>query len=159
MSDRARNLADQFGAAQSELIDTVQSIPDDKWNLTCQNDERSVGVMAHHIGMSISGTFEAVRLAGTGQPVPPMSWEMINTMNANHAIEYANVTKDEALECIRTNGEHVQKEIAQLSDETLDREILLPLIGQDHVTVESVIQSLVIGHLHMHLPDIKATVA
>lgn len=159
MSERAQALADKFEAVHNDLVQTVESIPDDKWQLTCQNDERPVGVMAHHIGMSYSGTFEAVRLAGTGQPVPPMSWDMINAMNAEHAVANASCTKEDALGVIRKNGAHVHKEIAALSDEQLDKTVHFPLIGVDNPTVEDIIDMLVIGHVGMHLPDIKATVA
>lgn len=159
MSARAQALADQFEAAYKELLKTVESIPDDKWTLTCQNDERSVGVLAQHIGMSISGTFEAARLAGTGQPVPPLSREMIDSMNANHAMEHASCSKSDALDVIRKNGTHVHKELAEMTDAQLDQEDHFPLIGADTVTAEAIVEKLVIGHMQMHLPDIRATVA
>jgi hypothetical protein len=159
MGERSQALADRFKAAHRELVETVENIPDDKWGVTCQNDERSVGVVAHHIGSSISTTFEAARMAGTGQPVPPMSREMIDSMNATHAMEHANCSKADALQVIRTNGEHVQRDLAQMPDDQLDREIHFPLIGADKVTVEKLIDALVIGHMQMHLPDIRATVS
>lgn len=159
MGARSQALAEKFAAAHSELVETVESIPDDKWQLTCQNDERPVGVVAHHIGSSYLPMFEAVRMAGSGQPVPAMSWEMINSMNAQHAIEHANCSKDDALEVIRTYGSHVQQELAGMDDSQLDREVRFPLIGTDDLIVESMLEGLVIGHIGMHLPHIKATTA
>ena len=159
MGERSQALADRFEAAHKELLETVESIPDDKWSVTCQNDERSLGVMAHHIGSAIGYTFESARMAGTGQPVPPMSGEMIHAMNAKHAMEHANCSRAEALEVIRTNGEHVHKDLAAMPDEQLDRKLYFPLIGEDEVTVEKLIDALVIGHMKMHLPDIRATIA
>jgi hypothetical protein len=159
MSERAQALADQFEAAYNELLETVEGIPDDKWKLTCQNDERSVGVVAHHIGSSITGTFEAARMAGTGQPVPPLSRDMIDSMNAKHAMEHANCSKSDALDVIKSNGTHVHKELAGMTDEQLDQEVRFPLIGADKVTAEAIVEKLVIGHMMMHLPDIRATVA
>jgi hypothetical protein len=159
MGERSQALADKFEAAHNDLISTIESIPDDKWQLTCQNDERPVGVVAHHVGVSYASTFESVRMAGTGQPVPPMSMEMFNAMNAEHAVENASCTKEDALAVIRKNGSHVHSEMASLDDALLDREVHFPLFGPEPVTVERMLDMLVIGHINMHLPDIKATVA
>jgi hypothetical protein len=159
MGERSQALADKFEAAHNDLVSTIESIPDDKWQLTCQNDERPVGVVAHHVGVSYTTTFESVRMAGTGQPVPPMSWEMLNAMNAEHAVENASCTKEDALAVIRKNGSHVRSEMANLDDAMLDRDVHFPLFGPDPVTVERMLDMLVIGHIGMHLPHIKATVA
>lgn len=160
MSERAQRLADKFEQARNNLIATVESIPDDKWSLICQNDERPVGVVAHHVGTAFSYTFEAAELAGTGQPVPPMTMELVNAGNAKHALEHGNCSKEDALEVIRKNGDHVRKGIAAMSDEHLDRRVNFPLVGgSDPVTVEQILDRLVIGHINVHLQDIKATVA
>jgi hypothetical protein len=159
MGERAQALADRFEAAHNDLVSTIESIPDDKWQLTCQNDERPVGVVAHHVGVSYTSTFEAVRMAGTGQPVPPMSLDMLNAMNAEHAVENASCTKEDALAVIVKNGNHVRDEMANLDDALLDRDVHFPLFGPEPVTVERMLDMLVIGHIGMHLPNIKATVA
>lgn len=159
MGDRAQRLAAKFDQAHNDLVQTVESIPDDKWQLTCLNDERPVGVVAHHIGTAYAYTFEAAELAGTGQPVPPMSLEMTKAMNAEHAIQHGTCSKADALKVLRENGEHVRNGISAMSDEQLDRKLNFPLVGENDVTVEHVIDRLVIGHIGMHLPYIKQTVA
>jgi hypothetical protein len=159
MSARSQSLADKFEKANNEVISVIEAIPDDKWALICQNDERPVGVVAHHLGVSYANTFEVVRMGGTGQIVPPMSREMLDNMNAKHAVEHASCTKADALGVIRENGARVKDGIAAMDDETLDREMHFPLFGADPVTIEKMLDSLVIGHIYMHLPDIKATVS
>ena len=159
MSDRAQALADTFGAAHDETVKTVKGIPDDRWSARCADDERTAGVVAHHVAGSYESTFGIAQLGASGQPLPQVSWDMIHDRNAQHAAEKGNCTKEETLALLREGGERTNSGIAGMSDEQLDQTLVLPLFGPDEMTVEQLIDRLVIGHVSMHLPSLKGAVA
>jgi hypothetical protein len=133
-------------------------MPDDRWGARCSDEERTVGVVANHIADSYESTFGIAQLGAAGQPMPQVSWDMIHDMNARHASENGNATKEETLVLLREGGEKVKSGIAGMSDEQLDQSLAL-LFGSDEMTVEQLIDALVIGHVSLHLPSIKEPVA
>lgn len=159
MSDRAQALADKFGTAHDETVKTVEGIPDDRWSSACHDEERAVGVIANHIASSYESTFGIAQLGASGQPLPQVSWDMIHDRNAQHAAENGSCTKEETLALLREGGERTKSAIAAMSDEQLDQTLVLSLFGPDEMTVEQLIDGLVIGHIGMHLPSIKEPVA
>lgn len=161
MSTRAQTLAATFADTNHEVISTVEGIPDDRWGEPCADpdEKRSVGVVANHIADSYESTFGIARLASAGQPMPSVSWNMIHDMNAQHAAASSGATREETLTLLRERGDAVKSGIASLSDEQLDMTLVLPLFGPDEMTVEQLINALVIGHSSTHLPTIKGQVS
>ncbi|MBA2453756.1 MAG: DinB family protein [Chloroflexia bacterium] len=159
MSDRAQSLADKFEDAHNEIVKTVEEMSEDRWKAICAGEERTVGVVAHHVATSYGGTFGLVQLGASGQPMPELSRDMVDGGNAQHATGNASCTKEETLALLREDGERVRSGIAGMSDEQLDQKLVLSLFGPDEMTVEQLIDGLVIGHIGMHLPSIQSTVA
>lgn len=159
MSDRAQALADKFGDASNEMVRTVEGMSDNQWRAVCAGEERTAGVVAHHVASSYDGTFGIAQLGASGQPMPEFSSDALHGINAQHASDNANCTKEETLALLHEGGERVKSGIAGMSDEQLDRRLALPLFGSDEMTVEQLIDGLVIGHINMHLPSIQETAA
>jgi hypothetical protein len=80
----------------------------------------------------------------------------VDAGNAQEAQESANVTKDEALQSIRSNGQAMAQVLRGLSDEQLDRGG--SLFGMP-MTTEQFIQNIVISHPREHLQSIKQGMA
>ncbi|MBA2452946.1 MAG: DinB family protein [Chloroflexia bacterium] len=159
MSERAQAPADKFEDAHNEIVTTVEEMSEDRWKAMCAGEERTVGVVAHHVASSYASTFGIAQLAASGQPLPTVSWDMIHDMNAKHASENSTCTKAETLALMRGEGERVRSGIAELSDGQLDQKFVLPAFGPDEITVEFLINMLVIGHVGMHVPSIQAPAA
>ncbi len=159
MSDRAQALADKFGDAHSDVVKTVEGMSDDQWRAVCAGEERTAGVVAHHVASSYDTTFGIAHLGAFGEPMPQLSWDAVHGINAQHASGNASCTKEETLAILKDRGPAVKSAIAQLSDEQLDKTLVLPLFGPDEMTVEQLIEAFVIGHIGMHLPSIQETVA
>lgn len=87
---------------------------------------------------------------------PDLNWDMLNEINARHARDYADCTKDETLEMLLANGEYTANAIRSLDDEALDIQHSIPMFGPDPITVEQFIEYVVIGNHHAHLPSIRA---
>jgi DinB superfamily len=152
MPTRVEDLAAQFEATTQNAIDVVQSCSDAKWRTPVPDDGRTVGVLAHHMAagdVPIGGLVQAI---ANGAPMPPLTAEMINQGNANHAQQFANVTKDEAVEALRQNGVHAAAILRALTDAQLDRSA--QFLGTQWTT-ESAIQQILIGHIAGHTETIR----
>lgn len=104
MSERAASLAAAFEQANNDLIAAVERCTPDQWGRTCQDEGWSVGVAAHHVAANHPMILGLVQTVANGQDLPPITMEMIDAGNAQHAQEYANVTREEALAVLRREG-------------------------------------------------------
>jgi DinB family protein len=154
MSARTEDLAMQFEAASNDAIAFVRSCPDSKWRAAVPNDGRSVGVLAHHLGTGDIPISQLVEVVAKGQPMPPLTREMIDQGNAQHAAQFANVSKDEALAALENNGKQAAALVRGLNDEQLDR--TANVLGNQW-TAEQVIQNILIGHIRAHLAEMQQT--
>ena len=104
MSGQAQILADQFEQVNRDAIATIDRCTDADWQKTCANDERTVGIVAHHLAESHMGIAGLAQMAATGQPLPPLTREMIDQGNAKQAAEHTSCTKQETRELLQRNG-------------------------------------------------------
>ena len=80
---------------------------------------------------------------------------MIHSSNAEHAAENAGVTKEESLKALRENSAALTSFITGLDDDALGRSQNWEAFGGE-VSVESLIDNLVIGSGGGHLEKMKA---
>jgi hypothetical protein len=156
MSGRAEELAKRFEQTNDEVIAAVQSCSDEQWRKTCSGEQWSVGVTAHHIGTSHVPIAELVRALATGQPVPPLTSEMLDAGNAEHARQFADCTKQETLDLLRRGGREAADILRGLSDGQLDNGAELPLLGGRHMSAAEIAELGLIGHPRGHLESIRA---
>src|ERR1700730_13948323 len=103
MPTHAETLAAQFEAATNDAIQEVRNCSDAKWRLAMPNDGRTVGVVAHHMATGDLPILGLVQAIASGQPMPPITPEIINQGNAQHAQQFANVTKAETIQLLQQN--------------------------------------------------------
>jgi hypothetical protein len=156
MSGRAEELAKRFEQANDELISTVQSCSDEQWRKTCSGEEWSVGVTAHHVGTAYGPIAKLVRALATGQPVPPLTSEMLDAGNAEHARQFANCTQEETVELLRSGGRAAADLLRGLSDEQLDNGTELPMLSGRRMSAAEIAELGMIGHPKGHLESIRA---
>ncbi len=156
MSDRARALADDFERTNGELIQLVEELSEAEWATRTTAEGWSVAVTARHVAAAHGFIARRVRAVAEGQSLPPMPPGGIDARNARDAEQYANISRDEVLGLLRTNGAEAATLVRGLSDEQLDREFTRP----DGTTMRltSLIENGLIGHPTGHLTSIRATV-
>ncbi len=154
MSERARALADRLEQATNEMIAVVEQTSDADWKADCPNEGRTVGVTAHHLAGGLKVVANWVHGIATGQPAAAVSWETVHQANARHAERYANVTREETLELLRTNGEAAVHMVRGLGDEQLDRAVEV-FAGDGTITAEQLIENNLIGHVHGHMANVR----
>ena len=155
MSERARTLAQQFEQANHALIATVDRLSDDQWRAKTPGDGRSVGVVAHHVAEGHKGIAGLAGAIAHGQPVPPLTMDMIHQGNATHAAQHAHCTKAETLALLRQNGAAAAATVRGLGEAELDRAATLPL---GTMSASQVIERILIGHVHDHHGSIQKAI-
>jgi hypothetical protein len=154
MSGQAQILADQFEQINRDAIATIDRCTDADWQKTCANDERTVGTVAHHIAESHMAVAGLAQMAANGQPLPPLTREIIDQGNAKHAAEHTNCTKQETRELLQRNGVAAANIVRGLNDEQLARSGTL--FGNP-ITSAQIIEGILIDHLRGHLNNLQAT--
>lgn len=157
MGERAEALARRFEQLNNDLIAKVEGCSDAQWAAKCADTGWSVAVQAHHIAGGEASLAHMVEGIASGQPVSPLNMDAINEMNARHAEEYANVSREETANLLRENGAMAARTIRGMSDEQLDR--ATEFVGGRSATVERLIQFLNIGELERHGEHLRQAVA
>jgi uncharacterized damage-inducible protein DinB len=159
MGERAETLAQRFEQANNDLIAAVDGLSDSQWQALNKDAGWSVGVTAHHVAVSHPAVAGLVQAIGSGQPLPPITLDMLNQGNAQHARESAGCTKQETLDLLRANGAAAAAVVRGLSDDQLDRTGTMPAFGDAPISAQQVIERILIGHPGMHLPGIRTATA
>ena len=154
MSQRAKDLAARFRAFNEEWIAFVTNCPDEGWRKVSPDEQWPVGVVARHVAASHCGVLPLARMMVAGEPLPELTSESIDQMNAKHAAKHGQCTKDEVLKTLRENGAAIADFLAGISDADLDRCAHLPVAGGE-VTTEQVVKVIIIQSGREHLDHVK----
>lgn len=157
MGKRGQALADRFEQANKEMTTTVERCSDAQWKTKTSGETWSVGVVAHHVAEGHGAIAGLIQKIATGQPLPPLTMDMLHQMNAAHAKQHANCTKEETLALLRKNGATAASTVRGLSDEQLDRSA--PVLGGPPMTAQQMVERVLIGHIQEHHGSIRATVS
>jgi uncharacterized damage-inducible protein DinB len=156
MSERADWLAEHFGHAVDVLRDLLAECTDEDWQQRCPDEERPVGVVAHHVagGLRVQTTW--LQTVASGQQLPPVTTEMIDEQNAGHAVKHAHHSKEETLATLRRNSAEAASVIRGLTDAQLDRQGWMPLFGERPFSAEEIVRYVIIRHIITHTRSIRA---
>ena len=156
MSERAEHLAQQFERAIAALSDVLAACSDEDWRKRCPDEERPVGVVAHHIAGGLHAQVTWLQMVANGQQLPPITAEMIDETNASHAVKHAHHSREETLATLRRNADAAAAVIRSLSDEQLARQGWMPLFGERPLSTEEVVRGVLIRHVLIHTSSIRA---
>ncbi|MDQ6917896.1 MAG: DinB family protein [Candidatus Dormibacteraeota bacterium] len=149
-SQQARELAGAIEAVNLELIQLVRGCSEEQWRTECndEGDNRTVAVIAHHVGHGHVNTEAWLQNALTGDEVT-ITLDEINAENAEHAATYHDVARKETIQLLIENGDRLCSRIAELSDEELARKAFHRGAGRDMTVAAFALlgQRHVSGHL------------
>lgn len=160
-STRAAQYAAAFEAAQEEFIRLVESLSDEQWRrmgrnfpqrLNGEDEQRSVGVIAHHVAINTPWIMERVGVMLEGRPLQPVD---IQVLNARHAAERAAVTREEVLRLLREQQGTIAAAVRAIPDDQLDQSRDTPA---GPMSVAQRLERVLIGHMKMHQGSIQAAV-
>jgi hypothetical protein len=79
------------------LMDFARPLSEHHWRTAVPGDGRRVGVLVHHVASVYPLEIRLAQMVAAGTPIVGVTWPTVHEMNAAHAVEHSNVTKDETL--------------------------------------------------------------
>jgi hypothetical protein len=157
MGTQAETLAAAVEGANDALIDAVRQCSDEGWRKYSATEERTVGVLAHHVALAYGPIAGMAKAVADGQNPGVPSQDQLAAMNAHHAIEAANVDREETIALLQRNGAAAAALVRELSDTQLAQ--TFTGFGGQEWTVAQFIESAVVGHPQQHLANIQEALA
>ena len=155
-STRAEVLAQRVAEGHRQVMAFIEGCSDTDWRTYCPNEERTVGVVLHHVASMLPAELELVRALAAGQPITGVTPEMVDGANAQHADENADCTREETLELLRRSSAAVVGAIRELSDEALDRAAPVSLHFDAPLTTQYFIEAHPLSHAYWHMASVRA---
>lgn len=160
MGHRAELLANRIEEGAATLAAFVEGLSAVEWRLPVSaTDRRSIGVVVHHVATMYPIEVELAQVIAKGKPVTDVTVEVVNGLNAKHASEQADVTKEAALELLRQNSQNAAAKVRAFTDDELDSAAPFSLSFGAPVTAQFVIEDHALRHSWHHLARIKQAVA
>ena len=156
---RADALADRLEQGARALATFAASLTDAQWKTRCMPDGRTVGVIVHHVAFVYPIEIDIAQTIASGQPLTGLTMDDVHALNAKHAIDNAAVTKEAAIEALRTNSAAAAAAIRALSDEQLALAAPASLYADAPVTCQFVLEDHAVRHSYHHLARLKRAVA
>jgi len=158
MSQRAEALAERLEQGARALAVFASALTDAEWSARIPRDGRKVGVVVHHVANVYPLEIQLALTLAAGQPVVGMTMDDVHAMNAQHASENGDATKEATLDLLRRNSADAAAAIRGLSDEQLDRAATASLYSGAPVTCQFALEDHAVRHSYHHLAKIRSAV-
>jgi hypothetical protein len=155
---RANALADRLEQGARALATFASILSDTEWQTCVPHDGRTVGVTVHHVASMYPLEMQLSLQLAAGKPIAGVSWDDVHAINAKHATENANVSKEEALELLRVNSAAAAASIRTLTDEELDQAASISLYGDAPLTCQFFLEDHPVRHSFHHLARMQRAV-
>jgi hypothetical protein len=158
MDKRAEALAQRVAQGHQELVKIIEGCSEAEWQTYSPNEGRPVGVLVHHVASMLPGEIDLVKVLASGQPITGVTMEMVDHINAEHADEHGQASREETLELLKRNSQMAVAAIRELTDEELDRAAPVSLHADAPLTTQYFIEDHPLGHSYHHLASIRAII-
>ena len=162
-SERARRYAEEYRRSMDAFARLIESLSEEQWRRTGANypqrvndedENRPVGVIAHHVAETAPWIFERTLALAEGRPLPPpVSFQ---DSNARHAVEHAGATRQEVLDLLRAHEARIADTVGAFTDAQLEVFTETPA---GRLSVADRIERVLIGHVRMHQGSIEAAIS
>lgn len=157
-SARAEALAQRLEQGIDALIATANTLSDAQWQTPIPKDGRKVGVVVHHVASVFPIEIELAQVLAKGQPIAGVTWDDVHAMNAKHAQDNDAVTRQQAIELLRTNSAKAAAAIRAFTDAQLEAAATNSLYADAPLTCQHMLEDHAVRHCYHHLAKIRAAV-
>jgi hypothetical protein len=155
-SRRAESLAARIEQGAAGLAAFAERLSHAQWRTPVSAaDQRSVGVVVHHVASMYPIEIDVARAIASGRSVSDVTWEVVAQLNAKHAQGNAQVSKSAALELLRHNSREAAAAVRAFTDQELDSAAPFSLSFGAPVTAQFVIEDHAMRHSWHHLAAIR----
>jgi hypothetical protein len=153
---RSTALADRLRQGADALAAFARTLTDEEWRTAIPGDGRPVGVVVHHVASVYPVEIDLARTVAAGRSVVDVTMDDIHAMNAAHAAEHRDVTREQALALLAANSSAAEAAIRKLSDADLAQAAPVSLYGGAPLTSQFVLEDHAVRHSYHHLAKIRA---
>jgi DinB superfamily len=155
MNRRTNSLANRLEQGAHALATFASTLSDVEWQTRVPRDGRKIGVIVHHVASVYPLEIQLAQTIAGGKPVEGVTGDAVDEMNAGHATEHDNVTKEVALDLLRRNSSAAATAIRALSDEELDQATPASLYSNAPITCQFMLEDHAVRHSYHHLARIR----
>ena len=157
-SARAEALAQRLEQGIDAMIAFANTLTDQQWQTAIPQDGRKVGVVVHHVASVFPIEIELAQALAKGQAIAGVSWDDVHAMNAKHAQDNDAVTRQQAIELLRTNSVAAAAAIRAFTDAQLEAAATNSLYADAPLTCQHMLEDHAVRHCYHHLAKIRAAV-
>jgi hypothetical protein len=155
-SERAAEIADEFAAANAEVLAFARSCSEEQWLRTVPGEGWTVGVVVHHVAEGHAQGLRWLQAMARGDGVADTA-EGIDAVNEAHAARAEGIGPAETLVLLESNGAELESALRGLTDEELDRRAPFgPAGGRELPTVDLAVVTA--RHAREHLAHARGAV-
>lgn len=155
MDERAKVLAERIEEGANSLAAYIEAFSEEEWNTIIPNEKRSVGTLAHHVASMYPAEVDLTLQLASGKPITDLTFDDIDDINAEHAVEHAIVPKEDTIQILLESSKTAAEKIRQLSDFQLDTAAEVSLNYDAPLTAQFFIEDHALRHSFQHLESIK----
>jgi hypothetical protein len=156
MRPRANALAVRLEEGARALSVLANALTDAEWQTRVPKDGRRIGVVVHHVATMYPLEIQLAQTLAGGKAVAGVTWDAVHEINAAHAKEFDAVTKQAALDLLRTNSAAAAAAIRALSDDELDRAAPVSLNADAPLTCQFFLEDHAVRHSYHHVAKIRS---
>src|SRR3954454_23552076 len=158
-SQRAEALAVRLENGAAALASLASTLSEAEWQTRLPRNGRKIGAIVHHVASMYPIEIQLASLLAAGRPIAGVTWDAVDTINRDHAIENDNVTKEAALALLKTNSAPPAQAIRAFTDAELDRAAPVSLNSDAPLTCQFFLEDHPVRHSYHHLARIRAALA
>ena len=155
-SERAEALAQRLEQGARALAAFANTLSDSEWRTPFgTTDKRTMGVIIHHVASIYPLEIQLAQVLAAGQPITDVTWNAVASVNAQHAKENDNPTKQAALDLLVRNSAAAAAAIRALSDPALAQAAPVSLYGDAPLTCQFFLEDHAVRHSYHHLARMR----
>ncbi len=151
----AQALAERLEQGAQSLATLASGLTAQQWQARIPHDGRTIGVVVHHVATMYPLEIQLAQAMAAGKAIEGVYWDNVHEINAKHAVEYGDVTKEAALDLLKRNSAAAAAAIRALTDEQLSTAVLVSLYGNAPLTCQFMLEDHAVRHSYHHLAKIK----
>lgn len=156
MNQRSDALAQRLEQGAAALAAFATSLSEAEWQARVPHDGRKMGVVVHHVASMYPIEMQLAQQLAAGQPIEGVTPQVVAEINAKHANEFDDVTREQALDLLRKNSADAAAGIRALSDAQLDQAAAVSYSSDAPLTCQFWLEDHPVRHSFHHLARMKA---
>ena len=152
---RANALAVRLERGALALAAFANELTAEEWQTPTPRAGRKVGVIVHHVASVYPLEIRLAQAIAEGTPIAGVTMDDVHAMNAAHAKDFDRVTKETALDLLRSNSAAAAAAIRAIGDAELDTAASASLYAGAPITCQFMLEDHAVRHSYHHLAALR----